>query len=82
MTVFKAKDICSALKKKGFLEDPNSHHIYYRFYYNGKRTAVHTFISHGPIEYGDKLISEVKKQLHLSKNELQKFIECPMKKEE
>ncbi len=83
MTVFKARDICSALKKKGFVEDPSSDHIRYTLYVNGKKTRIFTFISHDFREYGEKLISEVKKQLRLqSKNELQDFIKCPMTGEE
>ncbi len=83
MTVYKTKDICSALKKKGFSEDTDSHHIYYRLFYNGKKTEVHTFISHGLPEYGDSLIGKMKKQLCLqSKTEFQNLIECPMTKEE
>jgi len=81
--IYKVKDISSALKKKGFVENPSRDHIRYTLFNNGKKTGVYTFISHGLSEYGDSLISLVKKQLHLqSKVELQDFINCPMTKEE
>jgi predicted RNA binding protein YcfA (HicA-like mRNA interferase family) len=83
MTAIKVKDICSALKKKGFVENPKSHHVYYIFYEDGKKTAIYTFISHGKNEYGDELLSQMKKQLGFqSKTEFNDFIECPMSKEQ
>jgi hypothetical protein len=81
--IYKVKDISSALKKKGFVENPSRDHIRYTLFNKGKKTGVYTFISHGLKEYGDSLIGSVKKQLHLqSKGELQDFINCPMTKEE
>ncbi len=83
MTAYKTKDICSALKKKGFSEIPKTRHTHYILYENGKKTEIFTFISRGIGEYGDKLLGSVKKQLHLeSKMELDNFIECPMDKEQ
>lgn len=83
MTTYKVKDISSALKKKGFSENRKKHHIYYIFYDGGKKTEVYTFISHGESEYGDGLLSKVKRQLCLeSKTEFNDFIECPMTKEQ
>jgi len=82
MTTYKVKDICSALKKKGFSENRKSHHVYYIFYDNGKKTEVYTFISHGESEYGDMLLSKVKRQLGLQKAELGELIECPMSREQ
>ncbi len=83
MNVYKVKDISSALKKKGFVENPSCDHIRYTLYNNGKKTGVYTFISHGLKEYGDSLISSVKKQLRLqSKSEFQDFVNCPMTKED
>lgn len=83
MNVCKVKDISSALKKKGFVENPSRDHIRYTLYNNGKKTGVFTFISHGLKEYGDNLISSVKKQMRLqSKSEFQDFVNCPMTKED
>ena len=77
MSSYKPKDIGSALSKKGFR--PNqSHHVLYVFYYNGKKTNIRTFISHGTKEYGNTLISAMKKQLHLSREEFDLLIKCPL----
>jgi hypothetical protein len=83
MTAYKTKDICSALKKKGFSETPKNRHTHYILYENGKKTEIFTFISRGIAEYNDNLLGSMKKQLHLeSKTELKNFIECPMAKEQ
>lgn len=59
-----------------------SHHKKYTLYINGKRTSIYTFISHGIKEYGDYLLNKMKKQLYISSEELDKLIECPLKKED
>ncbi|MCZ7401189.1 MAG: hypothetical protein O8C61_03100 [Candidatus Methanoperedens sp.] len=80
MSAYKTKDMGSALKKKGF-KFHQSHHTFYVFYFNGKKTNIKTFISHGEKEYGDTLISAMKKQLHLSREEFDNLISCPLKEE-
>ncbi|WP_048046507.1 hypothetical protein [Methanosarcina mazei] len=79
---FKTRKISSALKTKGFKEE-ETHHTYFWFYYNGLRTHIKTRISHGDGEYGDGLLSAMKKQLYLnSMNDLENLIECPMSQED
>jgi len=80
MSTYKTKDMGSALSKKGF-KIHQSHHTFYVFYFNGKKTNIKTFISHGKKEYGDALISAMKKQLHLSREEFDDLISCPLKEE-
>lgn len=78
MSTYKTKDIGNALNKKGF-KSHQSHHTFYVFYYNGKKTNIKTFISHGKKEYGDALISAMKKQLYLSREEFDSLIACHLK---
>jgi len=80
MSSYKAKDIEIALSKKGF-RIHNSHHKLYRYYDGEEKTGIHTFISHGIKEYGDCLLTKMRKQLQLSKEEFADLIECPMKEE-
>ncbi|MDD5615880.1 MAG: hypothetical protein PHH85_06725 [Candidatus Methanoperedens sp.] len=80
MSTYKTKDMGSALSKKGFKSN-QSHHTFYVFYFNGKKTNIKTFISHRKKEYGDALISAMKKQLHLSREEFDDLISCPLKEE-
>jgi hypothetical protein len=79
--VYKTKDIESALSRKGFQVHHSKHKIYI-LYINGKKTRIFTFISHGIKEYGDTLLGAMKKQLHLSNEELRGLIKCPLSEEQ
>lgn len=81
MSSYKTRIIENSLINKGF-KMKASHHKKYTLYINGKRTSIYTFISHGIKEYGDYLLNKMKKQLYISSEELDKLIECPLKKED
>jgi hypothetical protein len=78
---YKVRDIESALQKKGFLKKTTHHKLFY-LCINDRITGIHTFISHGLFEYNDTLLSKMKHQMHLSGNELDAFIKCPLTSEE
>lgn len=80
LTSFKKREIESALTSKGFLPT-NTDHEYFFFYVDGKKTSVWTKLSFGDKEYGDPLLGQIKKQLHLTKGELIDLIECPLTEE-
>ena len=42
----------------------------------GSRTSIRTHISHGQRKADDWLLSEIAKDLHLSKRDLLRFVEC------
>jgi hypothetical protein len=69
------------LLKKGFVRS-DTHHKYLELAVNGKRRGIRTFLSHGIDEYGDGLLSAVAKELHLTKAELLRLIDCLMSGEE
>jgi len=74
----------SSLLEKGFVEEDSSHK-YFHHEYNGKRTGISTYTSHGSSykTYGDNLINMIKKQLKLdTNNQIRDFLQCPMKSEE
>jgi len=82
MASLKTKKITSALLRKGFRQD-NTHHKYYWFYDQGKKTLVKTRVSHGLAEYGDALLSQVRRQLGLeTKKQLLDLVECPLSRED
>lgn len=81
MSSYKTRVIENSLINKGFILK-QSHHKKYTLYINGKRTSIYTFISHGIKEYGDILLNKIKKQLHISREQLDKLIECPLKEED
>jgi hypothetical protein len=82
MTI-KTRKIASALTKKGFVEQERRKHTFYILYIDGKKTQIRTKLSHGGKEYGDNLLSFIRKQLKFdNKEELEDFIECPKSLEE
>ena len=74
----------SNLVKKGFVEEDTDHKYFYHEY-NGKRTGIYTYTSHGSgyKTYDDSLISMIKKQLKLDTNsQVKDLLQCPMTSEE
>jgi hypothetical protein len=83
MKVRKVKNLEKALKKKGFILNPEiDHHKFYYLHINGIKYPIYTYLSHGIDEYGDNLMSEIKKQLKFdtTKN-MENFFDCPLTKE-
>lgn len=77
MPPIKIQKIESALNRKGFRKEPGGKkHIFYRFYYKGKKTTVHTHYSHGETEIGDHLISSMAKQIELTKSQFYDYVKC------
>lgn len=78
----RSSDIEGALKRKGFRLD-ETHHRYLVLHVDGKRTAIRTRLSHSGMDYGDDLLSQVRKQLQLpSKRELLSLIDCPLSEQD
>lgn len=74
------KEISKNLPKKGFVVE-ETHHKYFYHEYNGKRTGIYTYISHGSKikAIGDNLINMMKKQLQLdNKQQVLDLFKCPM----
>ena len=44
----------------------------------GRRTSIHTWVSHGQRKPDDRLPRLMASELHLSRAELLKFVECEM----
>lgn len=85
MKVRSVKDIEKALLAKGFekvTSKQKSHHTYYYFNHDGKRTGVYTYLSHGSksSDYGPQLMSKIKQQLKFQDAKLaEAFLDCPFK---
>jgi len=73
----KARDIEAALIKKGFVHKDTHHRMFY-LRVNGKITGVHTFMSHGQMDYSADLLAKMKNQLHLSGKEFTALVQCPL----
>jgi hypothetical protein len=78
----KVKDIEKVLLAKGFkLLKNKSDHYYYHLFYDGKKTNIFTFLSHGAKsdDYSSELMNRIKKQLHFIDSKLaENFLDCPM----
>lgn len=72
------------LPKKGFVEEDSGHKYFYHEY-NGKRTGMYTYTSHGSgyKDYDVSLIKVMKKQLRLDTiKQVEDLFLCPMTGEE
>lgn len=74
----------SSLLTKGFVEEDN-HHRYFHHEYQGRRTGIYTYTSHGsdPKSYGSPLLKMMKKQLKLDTiKQVVNLFKCPMTEED
>lgn len=81
MSTRKVREIRQSLLAKGFHQQ-QSHHEMYWFEVDGKRTSVRTRLSHGAKEYDDRLLALMSRQLHLTRKEFERLVDCPMTGEE
>lgn len=79
--VVKFEKIDRSLRKKGFQCDDTSNHIRYRLYVDGKKTPIHTMISHNRRPIPDNLLSSMARELRITRAELQDLIDCPLTEE-
>lgn len=81
MASYKNFKLRKMLLRKGFKE-VNTDHKMLIFHHQGKKTAIHTKVSHGIKDIGDPLIGPMAKQIHLSKSQFKGVIECSVKKDD
>jgi len=84
-SVRSGRNIDSALVKKGFLRFQDSDHVRYRFFGPDNANPVaRTKMSHGVVgdTIGAKLISEMARQLHLTKKQFLDLIDCTVSEED
>ncbi len=81
MSSVPSREIDRALVKKGFVRE-NSKDRIYRLWAAGKPTRVKTILSHASnMDYDDHLLSQVGREMRLSKKELLQFVECTLSQE-
>jgi hypothetical protein len=76
----KARDVKKSLKAKGFGEE-NRDHFYYFFVYNGKKSPIHTKISHGETDIDDRNCASMARQIKLTNPQFKNFVDCCLTKE-
>ena len=77
MANLKARDVLSGLEKKGFVQAEGDH-TFLIFYVNGKKTSIHTKVSHGSNEINDYLINKMSIQIKLEKKKFLDLVACPL----
>lgn len=73
-------DVESSLCKKGFIEERDADHRYFKLMYEGKYSGIRTKTSDGS-KYktlGDPLVAIMARQIKLDKREFFKFVECSL----
>jgi hypothetical protein len=78
-------DTLSNLKKKGFKKDEthkSGDHVRLEFWHNGKLTRARTKLSHNREDLNDFLISQMSKQICLTKKEFIEFAKCDISQED
>jgi hypothetical protein len=80
VTTYRTSEYRRALERKGFRLDRKTDDNVYYFYYDGKKTSIHTKVSMGRAEdIRPKLFGMIRSQLQFDTSEqLREFIECPM----
>ena len=79
MRTFNSKEYKKALESKGFRHERSTGDDIYYFYFQDKKTQIHTKISHGAREdIGPALFKMIQKQLKLSSRQTVYFAKCPL----
>ena len=73
----KSRDVERALTTKGFKPTERDHHFYF-LWHNGKKTSIHTKISHGDREIHDNNCACMSRQIHLSRSDFDRFVDCAL----
>ncbi len=81
MATRKNSKIQRALLKKGF-EKVNTDHKIFIFYHDGKKTSIHTKVSHGNKEISDQLIGHMAKQVSLTKPQFEDVVDCHLQQKD
>lgn len=80
-----SKNVKSALKRKGFEELKDGHHLIYQYWFiDGNMTPIRTKMSHGnkPKDLASNIESQMAKQCGLSNKDFRRFVRCDMDREE
>ena len=77
MSTYPARKIRRALLAKGF-QQTQTHHEMYWLVVSGLKTPIHTYLSHGNMEYGPALTGLIARELRLRRSELDAFVRCPL----
>jgi hypothetical protein len=72
-----AREVAAALQAKGFRKTENDH-SFFTLWVDGKKTVIHTKISHGEKELGNRLLSLMARQLGVTRSQFLLFVNCDL----
>ena len=81
MATRKAREIKVGLTKKGFITVQRDH-TYLFLSVEGRKSSIHTKISHGNKEYGANILFLVARQLRITTKQLDDLLDCPLSYED
>jgi hypothetical protein len=70
-----AREVDSALTRKGFRAVDNKHRFYF-LYRDGKKTSIRTMISHGEREISDSNCGNMARQMRITTSQFKDFVDC------
>jgi predicted RNA binding protein YcfA (HicA-like mRNA interferase family) len=77
LVTLKTRQVLNGLEKKGFVRAEGDH-TFLIFYVDGKKTSIHTKVSHGSNEIADYLINKMSIQIKLEKKKFLDLVTCPL----
>jgi predicted RNA binding protein YcfA (HicA-like mRNA interferase family) len=77
LATLKARKVLKGLEKKGFVQAEGDH-TFLIFCVNGKKTSIHTKVSHGTNEINDYLINKMSIQVKLERKKFLDLVNCPL----
>jgi hypothetical protein len=73
----KARDVKKALQKKGFRQEERDH-WFYIFYHDGKKSPIHTKISHSVTDISKRICGAMAHQMRLTNPQFEQFVDCKL----
>ena len=74
----KARVVIAALERKGFRRSNSKDKRFIYYLTTGEKGSRSTMVSHGESEISDNLLSKMARQMGLSKEKFDDFVECTL----
>ena len=74
-------DIESSLSRKGFTEETDRNHRFFKLVVGGKYTGIYTKTSHGSAKYktlGNELVKKMASQIKLRTDDFVRLVDCTL----
>lgn len=82
MGAYDTTKLIRSLTSKGYQRGSGKDHKFYVFFHDGKPTPIKTHVSHSKDPIREVLQGPIKKQTHLTQQQLNDLYACPLKYED